>query len=106
MTTILCACGCGRPRRDGSKYFSERCQQAVSRLRKKERGMKYILHPEKAEERAKVRHEKYASGQEGRRNVIVTDPMCGDPYVITMKEYEIFKPAYAEMKLLVRIDAG
>ena len=30
---ILCFCGCGQPRRDGSKYFSEACQRRMDKLR-------------------------------------------------------------------------
>ena len=83
--TIPCACGCGQPRRDSSKYASEKCQRNTSRKLYWQR-LKGLAPPsELTAARKKMPH---------RAIVEIHDPLCALPYTVRMSEFQQYRSAY------------
>jgi hypothetical protein len=72
FTRDTCFCGCERERRPGSKYYSEKCQQAVWR-RKLQVGGRQLPRANRAV-------------FTGRVGATITDPMVGLPYQMSIAE--------------------
>ena len=88
FTRDTCACGCGRERRPGSKYYSDKCCQHVAALKKYARRAAGIApverDPEHTVRREPARHP----------SVTILDPMVALPYYISKAEFDIYRRDY------------
>jgi hypothetical protein len=80
---IECACGCKRPRRELSKYYSDKCCQKAARLAKLARAAAGHVPQPRVVPHA---HRNHIPAH--RPAVEIIDPKVADPYWITKTEFE------------------
>jgi hypothetical protein len=119
---ILCACGCGLPRRETSKYASDICAQKFRSGRYKAGLTKPSLKPcagpgcsnqtmsrfcsprcRNAEFRTRRDYHISSFGAH-RKAVMVIDPMVSTPYFVSRAEFDRYAPDYRALGCSAEID--
>jgi hypothetical protein len=83
--SLTCACpDCPNPRRERSKYCSDKCNQKAARIKQRDYDRAY-----------QEAHRRTArSTYPAIRKVVIYDPKCADPYQVPRSEFEEFKSKY------------
>jgi hypothetical protein len=83
--TPTCACpGCDQPRRERSKYCSDKCNQKAARIKGRDYDRAY------QEAHRRPARSVYAV----TRKVIILDPKCAMPYTVPKSEFEQYRSKY------------
>jgi hypothetical protein len=83
----LCACGCGFPAREHSKYHSEKHQQAYHRRKLRDEADTFCD--------GGPRH--YNKPHRNNHQVLIIDPLVATPYYIPKAEWDSMGHVYREM---------
>jgi hypothetical protein len=95
-TSPTCACpDCPNPRRERSKYCSEKHQQRAARIKARERDPMSIVN---------YNHNHYSGIKNSHRAVTIIDPMVDKPFTITRSEFDTYSKQYREMNCKAFID--
>lgn len=113
-----CACNCGQPAEGASKYFSEKHQQAASRKRARENHVvkvncafpgcikshwanrEFCIEHSPNHRKNETLHSGYSTC-EGKKYIMVIDPMVADPYYISSAMYDLYAADYKKMGIEV-----